>query len=103
MPNSSIGQPKKRSLPLQLKQSLFGLSIECPFDGKNPPGCQICDIRKLDIKARFEWVSRLTIEEAASIWAKHEECLLEKEGVHTLRIAPVKIPDKSSQASESRG
>jgi hypothetical protein len=103
MSNSSIGRPKKQGLPLQLKQSLFGISIECPFDGSNPDGCPLCAIRKLSLKERFEWVSRLTIEEATAIWAKHEKCLVTKEGVHSLRIVPVKIPDRSSQSSQSCG
>ncbi|MGA3006443.1 MAG: hypothetical protein ABSE59_01000 [Opitutaceae bacterium] len=63
----------------KLKQAVFGLSMVCPFDQSNPCDCQICEIRKLDLKDRFEWVSRLTKAEAEMIWAKHEECLKTKE------------------------
>ncbi|HWZ93722.1 MAG TPA: hypothetical protein VNW30_00865 [Opitutaceae bacterium] len=70
--------PKKRTLQ-ELKQLVLGLSIACPFDQKNPLSCQLHEIRKLDLKTRFQWVSRLTLAEAEGIWASHEKCVLEKE------------------------
>jgi hypothetical protein len=63
----------------ELKQSILGLVMACPFDQKNPSGCQLCEIRKLDLKLRYQWVSSLTIEEAEAIWATHEKCMISKE------------------------
>jgi hypothetical protein len=74
-----IRQPlNKPDLP-ELRQSILGLILACPFDGTKPPDCQLCEIRQLSLRLRFEWVNSLTIEEAAGIWATHEKCLTRKE------------------------
>jgi hypothetical protein len=70
--------PKKRDLQ-ELKLLILGLSMACPLDQKNPPDCQLCEIRKLELKTRFQWVSRLTLAEAEGIWAAHEKCKMTKE------------------------
>jgi hypothetical protein len=71
-------QPKKRTLQ-ELKQLILGLTMACPFDQTNPTSCQLCEFRKLDLKERFQWTSRLTLEEAETIWANHEQCMLTRE------------------------
>jgi hypothetical protein len=77
-------QPKKRALQ-ELKQSILGLVMACPFDQTNPPDCQLCEIRQLDLKMRFQWVSGLTLAEAKGIWATHEECIMTKES-HEFKV-----------------
>ena len=71
-------EPRKRTLQ-ELKQLILGLTMACPFDQTNPSSCQLHEIRKLDLKERFQWSARLTQEEAESIWANHEKCILTKE------------------------
>jgi len=71
---------RKTDLHLHLlAQSILGLTVACPFDQTNPPGCQLCEIRKLDLKTRFQWVSKLTLSEAQAIWGNHDKCLATKE------------------------
>jgi len=70
--------PKKPDLQ-ELKQSILGLILACPVDGTNPPDCQLCEIRKLSLRMRFEWVNGLTLEEAEAVWINHEKCSMAKE------------------------
>ncbi len=70
-------RPKKPAL-YELRQSILGLILACPFDGTNPPDCQLCEIRKFSLKTRFEWVNGLTLEEAEAVWANHEKCSMMK-------------------------
>jgi Fe-S-cluster containining protein len=69
--------PKKPDLN-ELRQSILGLILACPFDGTNPPDCQLYEIRQLSLKTRFEWVNGLTLEEAEAVWTNHEKCLMTK-------------------------
>jgi hypothetical protein len=62
----------------ELKESILGLVLACPFDGTKPPDCQLCEIRKRSLRARFEWANGLTLEEAENVWATHEKCLMAK-------------------------
>jgi hypothetical protein len=72
--------PKKPDPHLHLpRQAVLGLTVACPFDQTNPPDCQLCEIRKIDLNARFEWISKLTLTEAQAILIHHDQCLLTKE------------------------
>jgi hypothetical protein len=72
-------QPVTKPSLQELKQSILGLVLACPFDGTKPPDCQLCEFRKLPLRTRFEWVNALTLEEAEGIWATHEKCLMLKQ------------------------
>jgi hypothetical protein len=72
-------EPKKPDLHLHLlRKAVLGLTAACPFDRTNPPACQLCEIRKINLNARFEWVSKLTLSEAQAIWGNHDKCLAKK-------------------------
>ena len=60
--------PKKSTLQ-ELKESILGLVLACPFDGTKPPDCRLSKVRQLNLRMRFEWVNGLKLEEAESIWA----------------------------------
>jgi hypothetical protein len=61
-----------------LGQALLDLTSEFPFDHTNSPAGRLCAVRKLDFKARLEWVFELTLSEAQAIWGNHDKCMLKK-------------------------
>ncbi len=77
-----IRQPLTKPDLHELRQSILSLVLACPFDGTKSPDCQLCELRQLNLKTRFEWINGLTLQEAEGIWAAHEKCLTRKECQH---------------------
>ncbi|HWZ93892.1 MAG TPA: hypothetical protein VNW30_01745 [Opitutaceae bacterium] len=73
-----ICRPRKKPDVYEFRQSILNLVLSCPVEGGNPPDCQLCEYRNLDLRTRFEWVQGLTLDEAQGIWATHEKCLMLK-------------------------
>lgn len=58
---------------------LFGLIFRCPLGG-NPADCQGHAIRELPIEDRIAWLDGLSDEECSQVYARHLDCLAQKEG-----------------------
>jgi hypothetical protein len=83
MLSSYSKRPPKVDQLQQLKQSVLGLVLECPFDQCNPADCQLFEIRQLELKDRFAWVMGLSGEELAAIWASHQMCVMAKKAAES--------------------
>ena len=59
----------------QEKSAAFGLAVACPFDQGNPSACPLHEIRKRNLKDRYEWIQGLSEERTHQLLAYHQECL----------------------------
>lgn len=62
----------------KLKNTLFGLNVDCPMGG-NPPRCVFHNIRKKPLKKRFEWIEQMTHNNRVKIFLEHKKCISERE------------------------
>jgi len=59
----------------QIRASIFGLTIECPYYTSNLMDCQLFEIRKLSPSQRVEFVENLSEKECIEIYERHKVCL----------------------------
>jgi len=65
----------------QMRVHLMGLTVACPYDGKNPSDCPLCALRQHSMDERFDWADSLSAKEVAVILRTHAECLARKESL----------------------
>lgn len=63
------------------KSAAFGLSVACPFDQGNPSTCPLHEVRKMNLKERYEWIQRLSDESTLHLLTHHQKCLGEKKSL----------------------
>jgi hypothetical protein len=70
------GAPVSRRV--QLEQQAIALAKRCPVDGSNPPTCPLCELRKLEARARRDWLRRLPLVDLEFLALYHATCSVER-------------------------
>ena len=65
----------------RLETEAIALSKHCPVDRSNPATCPLCDLRRLDVRARRAWLRGLSLEELQYLVVYHAGCAGEKQRV----------------------
>jgi hypothetical protein len=60
-----------------IKAYMMGLAMECPLGG-NPEDCPMHEVRRLDKKARSEWVFQLSDQQCSELYKNHRACFARK-------------------------
>lgn len=62
----------------RLEEQAFQLTRHCPVDRGNPFVCPLCELRKLDARARRAWVRGLLIADLEFLALYHVTCSKER-------------------------
>ena len=76
MKTKVAGAPVSRRVKLE-EQALV-LARRCPVDGGNPSTCPLCELRKLDARARRAWVRNLPLADLEFLALYHAACAAER-------------------------
>ena len=63
---------------VKLEEQAIALAKYCPVDRANPSICPLCELRKLDARARRTWVRRLPLADLEFLAVYHATCSLER-------------------------